>query len=215
MTITSSLTGTSASAASTGSSGGASHSISQADFLQLLVTQMTNQDPTSPMDSSQMVAQLAQISQVSATTSLQTSVDNLLTSMRGNQVSAASSLIGQAVTVPSKQANLSGGSFVGAVQVPSGGGDVQVQITDPSTGKIVRTMDLGSAGEGLVGFSWNGLASDGTTLGDGTYQMSATVNGQTATTYTAGTVVGVGNDASGQGNYVQVRGVGNVSLSDE
>ncbi|HUH30454.1 MAG TPA: flagellar hook capping FlgD N-terminal domain-containing protein, partial [Rhodanobacter sp.] len=47
--------------------------IGQADFLSLLVQQMRNQDPTQPMDSSQMVSQLAQISQVSATQALQTS----------------------------------------------------------------------------------------------------------------------------------------------
>lgn len=216
MSITSSLTSTGTAAAATAAATGAgkNQSISQADFLQLLVTQMTNQDPTSPMDSSQMVAQLAQISQVSATTDLQSSVDNLLTSMRGNQVSSASSLIGHTVTVPTKLATLSKGSFIGAVQVPSGGGDVQVQISDPSTGKVLRSVDLGTANEGLAGFSWNGLANDGSTLADGTYALSATVNGQSATTYTAGTVQGVGNDTSGQGNYVQVSGVGNVSLGD-
>jgi flagellar basal-body rod modification protein FlgD len=215
MTITSSLTSTSASTSSNStSSTDSSQTLSQSDFLQLLVTQMTNQDPTSPMDSQQMVAQLAQISQVSATTNLQTSVDNLLTTMRSNQVSSASSLIGHTVTVPTQQATLSNGSLIGAVQVPSGGGtvQVQVQITDPSTGKVVRTLNLDSASEGLVGFSWDGVSSDGTTLADGSYQISASVDGQSATTYTAGTVQGVGNDSSG--NYVQVSGVGNVSLSD-
>ncbi|KAG9594600.1 hypothetical protein KCV01_g10235, partial [Aureobasidium melanogenum] len=33
--------------------------LSQSDFLKLMVTQMTNQDPTKPMDSTQMVAQMA------------------------------------------------------------------------------------------------------------------------------------------------------------
>ena len=67
---------------------GKTKTLSQADFLSLLIQQMRNQDPTQPMDSSQMVSQLAQINQVSATTNLQTSFDALAQSMQGNQQAA-------------------------------------------------------------------------------------------------------------------------------
>jgi flagellar basal-body rod modification protein FlgD len=214
MSITSSLdpSAAKASTASAASSLTGGKSISQADFLSLLVTQMRNQDPTSPMDSQQMVAQLAQISQVSATTHLQSSVENLLTSIRSSQVSSSSSLLGRTVTVPSQHAALNGGNFIGAVQVPAGGGDVRVQISDLATGKVVRSLDLGQAsGQGLAAFKWNGVASDGTTVADGTYGLSATVGSQQVSTYAVGTVAGVGNDSS-QGAYLQVNGVGNVAL---
>src|SRR3546814_2600218 len=58
-------------------SAGKDKGLSQADFLSLLTQQMRNQDPTKPMDSSQMLSLLAQISQVSATQALQTSFDAL------------------------------------------------------------------------------------------------------------------------------------------
>ncbi len=61
---------------------GKEKTLGQADFLSLLVQQMRNQDPTQPMDSSQMVSQLAQIGQVSATQSLKTSFDALSASMQ-------------------------------------------------------------------------------------------------------------------------------------
>ena len=63
--------------------------LGQADFLSLLVQQMRNQDPTKPMDSSQMLSQLAQISQVSATQSLQASFDSLSQSLQGSRCCAA------------------------------------------------------------------------------------------------------------------------------
>ena len=58
------------SSAAKAASAGKDKTLSQADFLSLLTQQMRNQDPTKPMDSSQMLSQLAQISQVSATQSL-------------------------------------------------------------------------------------------------------------------------------------------------
>ena len=53
-------------AASTASSGAsaATQSLSYNDFLTLLMAEMKNQDPTQPMDPSQMVSQLATVSEV-------------------------------------------------------------------------------------------------------------------------------------------------------
>lgn len=213
MTITSSLTQNATKAASgTSASITGGKSLSQADFLSLLVTQMRNQDPTKPMDSQQMVAQLAQISQVSATTHLQTSVNSLLDSIRSSQVSGSSSLLGRTVTVPTQQGTLSNSSMVGAVNVPDAVSDVRVQITDTSTGKVIRTLDLGSASQGIHAFRWDGIANDGTQVPDGTYALSATAGTQQTGTYAIGTVSGVGNDGD-NGPYLQVDGVGNVPLN--
>lgn len=57
---------------STASTTGTSASDLQATFLKLLVTQLQNQDPTSPLDSSQMTTQLAQINTVSGIAQLNT-----------------------------------------------------------------------------------------------------------------------------------------------
>ncbi len=58
---------------------GTSASDLQATFLKLLVTQLQNQDPTSPVDSSQMTSQLAQINTVSGIAQLNTSLTSLST----------------------------------------------------------------------------------------------------------------------------------------
>ncbi len=60
-------------------------------YFKLFLAELTNQDPTSPMDNKDMVAQMAQF------TMIQT-LQNLAAAMTGSQLSQASSLIGKHVT---------------------------------------------------------------------------------------------------------------------
>jgi flagellar basal-body rod modification protein FlgD len=64
-------------------------------FLNLLVAQMKNQDPTAPMDSTDYVAQLATFSQVEQSIQTNTKLDELLQS---SMLSQAGSLIGREIT---------------------------------------------------------------------------------------------------------------------
>jgi flagellar basal-body rod modification protein FlgD len=48
-----------------------------ADFIKLLTTQLNNQDPTAPVDNSQMIAQLAQFSSLSATNSIDSTLNSI------------------------------------------------------------------------------------------------------------------------------------------
>lgn len=192
-------------------SAGKEKTLGQADFLSLLVQQMRNQDPTKPMDSSQMVSQLAQISQVSATQSLQTSFDSLSQSLQGNQMLQASSMVGRSVTVPSTAGQLQGSGLDGAVNVPDGGGTVLVQVTD-ADGNVLRTLNLGKPTAGLVAFHWDGTDEGGTALPAGTYGLKAQAGNTAVATYVSGKVSGVGMTGS-DGAYLDVDGFGGVLLS--
>lgn len=63
-------------------------------FLKLLVAQMKNQDPTSPMDSSDYVAQLATFSQVEQSVQMNKKLEELL---QGTTMSQATGLIGRVI----------------------------------------------------------------------------------------------------------------------
>src|SRR5580698_9749682 len=76
--------------------GGSASSLEQT-FLQLLVAQLQNQDPTNPMDSSQMTSQLAQISTVSGISNLQTSLTSLASQLGATQQLQAAQLVGHGV----------------------------------------------------------------------------------------------------------------------
>ena len=72
-----------------------SSSALQSQFLNLLVTQLKNQDPTNPMDSNQMTAELAQFSQLEQLENLSSQFSNVLST---TQKSYANSLVGKTVT---------------------------------------------------------------------------------------------------------------------
>jgi flagellar basal-body rod modification protein FlgD len=75
--------------ASTDSASGPQQTLSQNDFLQLLVAQMENQDPLQPQSDTQMAAQMAQFTSLSQTSAMSSSLSAM----------QASSLIGATVTV--------------------------------------------------------------------------------------------------------------------
>jgi flagellar basal-body rod modification protein FlgD len=185
--------------------------LDQSDFLQLMVTQMTNQDPTKPMDANDMVAQMAQFSQVAATQQLQTSFDTLSSNLTGDQFVRAAALVGTDVLIPSSAGKLTDGTLSGAVNVPTSGTYVNVTVKD-SSGNVVRTIPMGQPDAGLQQFTWDGKSDDGTQLADGVYQISATSGTTAADTFVKGKVEGVGSSGT-DGTYVQVAGYGGALLS--
>lgn len=64
-------------------------------FLQLLIAQMKNQDPTDPMDASEQISQLATFSQVEQTIQTNANLETLIT---GNALTNASSYVGKTIT---------------------------------------------------------------------------------------------------------------------
>src|SRR5471032_795987 len=66
-------------------------------FLQLLVTQLKNQNPLDPQDNSAFVAQLAQFSSLEGITTLNTTVSSIASNASSSQALQASSLVGRSV----------------------------------------------------------------------------------------------------------------------
>ncbi|WP_250532606.1 flagellar hook assembly protein FlgD [Caballeronia sp. AZ10_KS36] len=186
----------SSSSSSTSSTGGTSASDLQNTFLTLLVTQLKNQDPTNPADSSQMTSQLAQINTVTGIGQLNTSLSSLATQLSAGQSTQAAMLIGSNVLAPGSSMTVSSGaSSTFGVQLANDVSDLQIVVKDKS-GNIVNTLDLGAQGSGVVPVSgWTPVDSKGATLADGTYTITAqgTINGQqaTATTLSASQVQSV------------------------
>ncbi|MDH4439913.1 MAG: flagellar hook assembly protein FlgD [Rhizobium sp.] len=76
-------------------SASASASLDYDNFLQLLIAQMKNQDPTDPMDATEQIAQLATFSQVEQTIQTNSNLETLIT---GNALTNASNYIGKTIT---------------------------------------------------------------------------------------------------------------------
>lgn len=83
----------------------ANATVSQDQFLQLLVTQLQNQDPDNPTDQTQMLAQLAQFSSLSE---MQTLNQTMTSSAQFGQLSQSAGLIGKTVTAGTADSPVSG-----------------------------------------------------------------------------------------------------------
>ena len=204
---------------STGSTTGASStSLGGTDFLTLMLAQLKNQDPTSPVDSNTFLTQLAQLSEVQGITSLNTSFSTLSSSLSSSQALQASSLLGHQALVNSSTATLAaGGTVTGAVNIPQTTSQVVLNVSD-SSGALVSQINLGAQSAGLASFSWNGTTNTGSQAPAGTYTLSAqyagaTKNGTAATTLVNGTVESVSMGAGSTGLTVNVAGIGSVPFS--
>jgi flagellar basal-body rod modification protein FlgD len=188
------------------------------DFLTLMLAQLKNQDPTSPVDSNTFLTQLAQLSQVQGITQLNTSFGALSSSMSSSQALQASSLLGHQALVNSTTANLAAnGTVTGAVNVPQNTSQVLLTVKDAS-GVLVRQINLGAQSTGLASFAWDGKEGDGSQAPAGTYTLSAqyagaTSGGTAATTLVNGTVESVSMGAGSTGLTLNVSGLGSVPFS--
>jgi len=187
-------------------------------FLQLLVTQLKNQNPLDPQDNSAFVAQLAQFSSLEGITTLNSTVSSLAGNYSSSQALQASSLVGRNVIVQTNTVQLDDPSkgMTGSVTVPSSIAGGTVSITD-SSGTVVRTIDLGSRAAGSASFTWDGKDKDGNLVKTGTYTVkaNASING-TATdlaTYLPATVNSVTISQTGGELMLNLAGKGTVALS--
>ena len=149
--------------------------LGQAEFLELMIAQLKNQDPFKAMDPSQFLGQLAQFGTVSGIQEMQTAFGTLSDSMRASQVLDGATMVGRDVLVASETVGLDAeGGVRGAIDVPPETSEVQIKIKDAS-GQLVRTMTLPD-GEGLVEFQWDGIAADGERAPAGDYAIEAVAN---------------------------------------
>ena len=113
--LNSSPASSSAATASTGSS--KKLSLKPEDFINMMVTQLQNQDPTQPASNDQLLAQMSQIGQLQSSTDLQTSLKSMVLQ---NQIGSAATLIGKSVQGMDTNNNTIGG-LVNSVRVQDDG----------------------------------------------------------------------------------------------
>jgi flagellar basal-body rod modification protein FlgD len=168
--------------------------LSKDDFLRLFVTQLKNQDPTSPLQPYELAAQLAQFTSVEQLTNLNNSLTQQLSAIAGStlatQSSLGASLLGRQVVTAGNQ-----------VVVPaSGQGSVVVDIGGAGGGNATLTVE-DAAGNPLTSVPYGQVSSGRQTLAlpaltPGTYQYGVSVkdpngNDVPVTTYTTGVVDGL------------------------
>ena len=146
-----------------------SNELGQEDFINLMITQLRNQDPFEPLQSGEFIGQLAQFGTVSGIGELQNSVSQLASSLISNQTLQATNLIGKSALVPSDSLTLNEGeTSKGAISTSAPANNVTVSIFD-AAGNLVQTIPLGVVNEGLKEFEWDGTDASGNQAPEGEY----------------------------------------------
>jgi len=161
-------------------SDGGNQQLTQEDFFSMLTEQLSNQDPTKPVDNDQMVAQMTSFTMADSLSQLNEKFDAFAQSMNSNQALQASSLIGQEVLVNTDVGTTwKGGNVFGNIIAESDVTDLTIQITD-EFGNVVRSIDGGEQSAGAISFGWDGQDQNGNILSGGKYKVEAfgTVDGQ-------------------------------------
>lgn len=133
-----------------------SNELGQDAFLELMITQMKNQDPLSPQSNSEFVAQLAQFSSVQGIEKLNSNFNSFSSGFQSNKALQASSLVGTSVSVESKTSILPDhGIISGSVNLPSSTADLKINIYK-SNGALAAQIPVGAAGQGDTNFRFDG-----------------------------------------------------------
>jgi flagellar basal-body rod modification protein FlgD len=183
-------------------------------FLTLLTEQMKNQDPLSPMDSTQFVNQLVQFSSVEQQINQNKNLEALIGLQLAASQSGAAAYLGRDVSVSTPLAELTDGEASWSYSLPRAAAEGKLVIEN-AEGKIVRVADSGRA-QGAHEFIWDGKDNTGVALPNGVYRLSVAALDSAgdeiaATTENRGRVTAV--DFTGEGPVVFIGKVG-ASLAD-
>jgi flagellar basal-body rod modification protein FlgD len=140
-------------------------------FLQLLTTQLKNQNPLDPLDTNQFTQQLVQFAQVEQQMKSNDQLATLVSMDKTAQQTTALAYVGANVVVDGSTGNVSNGK-----------GNWSFNVTKPATATVVikdstgQTAYTGSfaVNPGTQNFQWDGKGNDGRQWPDGNYTLSAT-----------------------------------------
>ena len=171
-----------------------SSALGKDQFLQLLMAQLRNQDPTCPVDGQAFVSQLAEFSGLEQLQGVSARLDSLLLAQAASNQTQTANLVGKDVVFATDGVTLPaiGGCTVSG-ELSGETASVTVTIADEH-GKTVRTLNLGAAGKGPLDVPWDGRDDAGVPLPAGDYRVTLAAA-----------------DESGRSVDVELRGRGRVT----
>jgi|SRR5579863_2249293 len=163
-------------------------------FLQLLTTQLQNQNPLDPLDTNQFTQQLVEFASVEQQVNMNSNLQTLISLQQTSEATSAMQFLGSNVTLSGTAATLAANSpATWSLNSPS---PATANVTiKSSTGQTAYTGTV-SLNAGTQTYSWNGQGNNGVTWPAGQYTLAVNATGATGqavavTTQIQGTVSGV------------------------
>jgi flagellar basal-body rod modification protein FlgD len=143
-------------------------------FLQLLTTQLKNQNPLDPLDTNQFTSQLVQFAQVEQQLKSNDQLAALVALQKTAQSTAALDFVGKTVVVDGAAAELpNAGGATWSFSAPRAA--VATINIKNATGQVAYSGNY-TLNAGQQDFAWDGRGTNGTRWPAGTYTMSITAN---------------------------------------
>lgn len=164
-------------------------------FLTMLTVQLQNQDPLSPMDSTEFTNQLVMFSQLEQDIKANENIEQVIALQKSAETTAALSYLGKNIKAQSSVVLLDGGQTDFAYDMPAGAETASITIFD-SDGNIVTILPAETT-PGQHNTSWNGENDQGVLQSDGIYSILVSAVDKddvplpAATVYFKGTATGV------------------------
>jgi flagellar basal-body rod modification protein FlgD len=141
-------------------------------FLQLLTTQLQNQNPLDPLDTNQFTQQLVEFAGVQQQLNTNDSLATLVSLQQTAQSTQALGFVGKTAVVTGSTAPMTNSSATWQVSIPTAS-VISINIAN-STGQTVFTGSYDASAGNNQPFEWNGAGNDGTQNPDGNYTLTAT-----------------------------------------
>ncbi len=190
-------------------------SLGKEDFLNLLLKQLSYQDPLNPLDSTEFTAQLAQFSSLEELNNINDTLEEVLAFQHSMQNAAVTNLIGKTVQVPGNTTYLEDAAYIhyGLLEEAA---SVEISIFN-GVGKLIRSENLGPHTAGNNSYLWDGKDSFGNKMPEGTYifeieALDSSGNQIETVTSSSGDVTGV--VYKNGDTYLVLNGRSNVHLND-
>ena len=143
------------------------------DFMELLVAQIQNQDPLSPMDNAQFTSQITEFTMLEEMEQINSTLEeNLLIGQSLNNTSMLA-LVGKQVTVQGDSTWCQEGTATESIVISEGPGVATIEVKDAS-GHVVATYQK-NVTQGMNEVTWDGCLDGGGVAEDGEYSLSVTV----------------------------------------
>lgn len=156
-------------------------SLGKEDFLMLLVTQLSNQNPMEPMNNMDFIAQLAQFSQLEAITNLGDYLGAMESYMASINNFGAADLVGKEIKAIGNKIEISGSDPVTLnYDLKESAVSLTVNIYS-SDDVLVKSISVGSAEAGEHQTVWDGTDISGSPVSHGTYTFEVNAKDGTDT----------------------------------
>ena len=148
-------------------------SLSNDDFMTLLLVELQNQDPTDPTDTESILTQTSQLATLESSDNTNAALEDLSASLASSSDFGAISAIGKTADLGSNAlSHTKGEDTTFDLYFPSDVASGDVEILD-SNGNILKTIPADTGDAGVYTYTWDGTDTAGNQVDEGIYYVTA------------------------------------------